>query len=225
MRIQSAIAIVATFAFALTAGAQTSKPAEDKVDLSSPKAAMKTFMVGLMHGKADNAKKAAIASEDENKFIDQMAGAMGSFKKLEDAAKEKFGEEGAKLSQMGGPGEKQIEMMDSAEEQIDGDSATVTSPGPDKSKLPLKKVGEEWKVDVANMPNMQQMKMVMPMFEKMQKLADDFAADIKAGKFATVTDAQTEFQTRMMNSLGGPGIHAPTTVRSKAATAPAQPGL
>jgi hypothetical protein len=79
--------------------------------------------------------------------------------------------------------EKQLE---SGEETINGDTATVGRAG-DKDGRKLKMVDGNWKVDLSSTPEREFVGKVLP---KMQKVTLDAAADIKAGKYKTVEEAK-----------------------------------
>lgn len=222
------VAILAVTFFAANTRAQdtkpaeaTSKPAEVKFDLSTPKGAMKTFMTALMRGDADSAKKAVIAEAAETKFIDEMAAATASFKKLADAAKVKYGDEGKTIAPFASD-DARMDMLDSAQEAVTGDTATVSTPN--NEKIPLKKVGDDWKIEMSKMPNIAQMKQALPMFQTMKKMSDEFAAEISGGKYPTVADAKKAMETKMVEAITAQAVQATTTTApAPAATQPVAP--
>src|SRR5262249_33275024 len=150
-------------------------------------------------GDAAEARKAVIAEEADMKFIDEMAGATASFKKLAEAAKAKYGDAGQEIVPFNSD-ETRLDILDSATESVTGDTASVTSPQ-SQDKIELKKVGSDWKIDLSKMPNLAQMKQALPMFRTMKKFADDFTADINAGKYATTADAKSAMETKMKDMI------------------------
>lgn len=171
-------------------------------DISSPKAAVKTFISAIARGDASSAKAAAIADDKQAKVIEAMAAMFPGMVKLHDAAAQKFGAEQAK--DLEGP-IAIIANVDKAEEKIDGDKATVTVKGANKP-VALKKVDGGWKVDMAGMssPDDAEMTKMAPI---MGKVAGEVADDIKAGKFKDMNEAQQAMGKKMAAAAGGlPGM-------------------
>src|SRR4051812_7573930 len=86
-----------------------------KSDLSSPKAAAKTFATAITNGDAETAKKASTGVDA--KVIDSLAALTGNMKKLHEAAVAKFGDEGKSLgdkSPMGGGEDDLVKKVDEA---------------------------------------------------------------------------------------------------------------
>lgn len=167
-----------------------------KGDLSTPKGAAKSFANAIERGDADGAKAASTGGDP--KTIEGLAKMGGSMKKLRDAAVSKFGEQGKSMAGADGMGDMS-KKVDEATEKIDGDTATLQSPGKSEP-LKLKKVSGEWRVDVSEMFG-PAFAMGAGMFDSMSKAASDTADEINAGKYKTAAEAQQAFQQKMMGGM------------------------
>ena len=96
------------------------------VDLSTPKAAAKTFGQGMSEGDADAVKAAAIANGEQEQALDALVKVVTNFKQVEEAGVAKFGEAGKTIAnqQQMSVGEE-LAKIDTAEEVIEGDTATM----------------------------------------------------------------------------------------------------
>jgi hypothetical protein len=116
-------------------------------------------------------------------------------KKLREAATAKFGEEQGKTV-AGNSAEMSsfFKNLDNADENINGDNATVIPKG-SSQPIALKKVNGEWKVDASTMAK------GSSLFEKMAKAANETADEINAGKYKSAAEANSAFSDKMMGSL------------------------
>jgi len=159
--------------------------AADAPDLSTPRKAAIAFAKGVESGDMTAVKATAIGTDSDYKLVESIMGLIGANKELRAAAIEKFGEDGKQISTEDLSNiSKQMEQGD---EKIDGDTATVGKPD-EKDPMKLKKIEGNWKVDLASIPEKEQMTKAMP---KMRKVMTGAAADIKAGKYKTIEDAKT----------------------------------
>jgi hypothetical protein len=166
----------------------------NKNDLSTPKSAAKSFATALEAGDAEAAKA---ASTGDPKMVEGMAKAAASMKRLRDAAVAKYGDAGKSIA-----GDDNFSDMakniDAATEQITGDNATLTMKTGDP--LTLKKIGGEWKVDVAAMMG-PAAGMGVALFDSMSKAAGEVADEIKSDKHKTAADASAALQQKMMSGM------------------------
>lgn len=178
------------FAALLVAGVGCSKS-----DLSSPKAAAKTFATAMTTGDAETAKKASTGVEP--KVIESMAAAMGNMKKLHDAAVAKFGDEGKAFAGMGPAGDDDmVKKVEEATEEITGETATVKPK--DGHAMKLKKVDGSWKVDLAEEMAGPAAAMGTAMFDKLAAAAKTTTDEIAAGKYKNAAEAKMAMGKSMM---------------------------
>jgi hypothetical protein len=209
------IAVVALSALLLA-------PLARGADDSTPKGAAEAFFKALEAGDAAKAKSLASGDPKQMELLDNLVPLVGNFKKMEQAAVKKFGDEGKKLLSNGGSASFDIEsQMKDAKVEETGDTATITpakkekEEGKNSDPMKLKKVSGKWKIDMAAMPNAEQMDnpQAKKMFGAMSDAAKAMTVDIEAGKFKTVADAQQGFQQKMlaamMSAAGEGGLGQP----------------
>ena len=170
----------------------------NKVDLSTPKAAAKTFAHAVDKGDADTAVAASTGADP--KTMTSFVSFVSSMKKLQDATKSKFGQDSMGGQQM--PSFADMEKkVDEADVKENGDTATLSAKG-DLNGITLKKVNGDWKVDFSDMSKgATQMPGGM---DAMSKAASDTADEINAGKYKTAMEAQMALGQKVMGSaLGG----------------------
>jgi hypothetical protein len=192
------LAVLAIVAVALCAGRTL---ADDKTDVGN---GAKAWAAAMMDGKADEMKAHSIGTAEEVARWEGMSKMIAAFKKLGDAAKAKYGEEGAMISRMfKSPDFSQLQ----AESKIvtTGDDATIT--GKDGKVMKLKKDGGEWKVVLSSLSEAGKMdaKQVTAMTDAVSTTADE----IKDGKYPTNRDAMMALGQKMAAAggrrPGGPG--------------------
>jgi hypothetical protein len=172
-----------------------------KVDLSSPKATAKTFASAMEAGDSAAARKCFdVKDEEQGKAIDAVVELGGASTKLAEAARKKFGDANKILQGDDSPVGMAKE-LESAEEKITGDTATLTPKS--GRKMSLKKIGGEWKVDFAAMIGNEKMDKVVPMFKAMAKALTETADEIGAGKFKTADEAKEAMGKKMMSAMFG----------------------
>lgn len=196
----------------------------NSVDLSSPKAALKSYGEAMKRGDPTAARQAVTGADP--KSIEALAELGGSRNRLSEAAVAKFGDAGKTIA---GGGEESYgqafdKMLDDAEVKVEGETATViqktapaeTEPASRPKPLPLKlrKVDGNWKVDYAAMPNTRNLDLLMPIMRGIIKANDEVAVEIKEGKYATLSDARSAHQ-RLMNAVLTPPATQPTGVETK----------
>lgn len=174
-------------------------------DLSSPQSALRSYADAMKTGNSQEAKDAVTGVDPE--IVDALTQSVASRNRLAAAAAAKFGDEGKSLAPQNrtGPADMDKWLAD-AEVQESGDTATVTPKDHPGQKLTLKRINGEWKIDLSSMPGASMLSSMMPMMKKMNQANDELAADIQAGKYATVADAQkASAQTMMSTVFGGSG--------------------
>jgi hypothetical protein len=172
-------------------------------DLSSPKAAALSFAVALEKGDTEGAKAAAVATAKNAEMIGLLTEVGQNANKLRDAAKAKFGD--AAAEQFGTAKhtpEEVAKQLDKADIKIDADTATITNPNPDprqRGSLTLKKVNNDWRVDLTSGPMGEQLIQQLPVLQALSSSFSDVAAEIAADKYKTVEEAKQAIQARMMS--------------------------
>jgi hypothetical protein len=197
-------------------GVSAEQPAEVKKDLSTPKAAVKTFVQALANGNVEMAKAAAITDEQQANMLELMTTMTGSMKKLTDAAVAKFGEAGETISGQKMKMGENLKQIDESEVKIEGDVATIM-PKDQKQPVKLKKQDGQWKVDMASMPNVERLAEAKPMITAMVNAANATATEINADKYKNVEEARTAFRAKMMAAVMA-------TMPQRPATQPAPEG-
>ncbi len=177
MKSITSLAVVVMVGLSLSAGRAL---ADDKEAVGN---GAKVWATAMMDGKADDMKAHSIGSAEDLARWEGMSKMIGAFKKLGEAAKAKYGEEGAMFSRMF----KTPDFSQIQESKIvaTGDDATIT--GKDGKVMKLKKDGGEWKVVLASLNDSGKMdpKQVTAMTDAASTTADE----IKDGKYATNQEA------------------------------------
>ena len=165
--------------------------AADAPDLSTPKKAASAFAKAVEANNIDAAKSASVGSDEDYKLVQAIGAFIASARELRDASVAQFGEAGKgisndELSNLS----KQVEASD---EKITGDTATLGKPE-EHDPMKLKKVDGNWKVDLASIPDKDQMGKALP---KMQKVMTTAATEIKSGKYKNVDEAKQAIGQQM----------------------------
>ncbi len=195
-----------TLMFALAARA-------DAPDTSTPKKTALIFAKAVQAGDLDAAKKVATGTDAEWNLIKMLSDMIVAMKAFSTAAADKFGDQG-KLPP--GMAMDLVAEFDASDEKIDGDKATLVSKEKPDDPYPatFKKTATGWIMDLSNMdkdPSSAGMSQMLPV---MTKSFATVTADIKAGKYQSMTEAMNAFGQLM--SASAPAGAAP------AASAPGQ---
>lgn len=200
-------------ALAIVACAASTARAGDKDDI---KASGQAFAKAVQEGDVQEAHKYAITDDASSKFLDVLVSLTKARKNMTDAAVAKFGEPGKSVfagrTNLSANGPDEIaKRMDSADIEIQGDTATVTPKNPapgqrGQSAQPMvfKKEDGTWKLDFTKFPNKDRMPQELPMMEKMSSAMNETADEIKSGKYATVQEARSGFIQKVRAAIGGP---------------------
>jgi hypothetical protein len=179
--------------FALAACWMSASPAKAAQDLSTPKKAALTFARAVEAGDMDGAKASSVGTDDDYAALQSLSDMLGAVKRMQTAMLKNYGNDAKKLSDLSSPMSSQIE---TAEEKVDGDTATLVVKPDDKYPPTLKKSGDEWKMDLKVMSSDPQFGKMKEAAKKAVPLLDSFTKDVEAGKYATVSDASLAlFQT------------------------------
>ena len=170
--------------------------AEDPDQSTPKKAALAPRQSGDGEVTWPTVKAVATGTDAEFAIVKQMSDLVGSAKNLETAAVKKFGDE-AKL-----PKEMAMDLvgdMESAEEKIDGDNATLALKSKPDDKFPptLKKVGDKWTVDLSNLSKDPQTGPMTKLVPAMVKILDTVAKNTAEDKYKTTVELYTAMGTQM----------------------------
>jgi hypothetical protein len=191
-----------TFAFAADspAGATGATPAPTKADLTTPKGAALSFGNALLAGDNAGLRATSLGSDNDYKILESLGTMVSAMKKLSDAAAEKFGKDNV-ISKSGKDMDIAAE-LEKSEVKVDGDSATIINKDKpdDKNPMKLKKVGSDWKVDLASLPK-EGMDQLTKMAPAMAKVAAEVTKEIKDGKYAKAEDANTALGQKMFAAM------------------------
>lgn len=244
------VAGISTVALALAVGAsvapaQTSQPAGGAVpttpttqpgssvvvDLTSPKAAVKTLASAQVAGDAGAMKQALLATgPDEERMMSAMVDLAVAIADFDRAMIAKFGP-AETMKVMGDPGEiltDNLDGIDHATEQVTGDQATLSSNPTAQGKMALKRVDGKWRVYVGDLAKAGSPDDVRRTLESANKGATayrELMADVTAGKLATADAARSALVAKMSAMSGGqPPQQSPGTPPVPAGTGGATPG-
>jgi hypothetical protein len=167
--------------------------ADDAPDQTTPKAAAGSFFKAMENGDVASAKALASGTDKHLAILDVLVPMISSFKQLENSAFKKWGEEGRKAIRQDQGAFDFNEMLKTAKEEINGDSATIISadnkPENKKDPMKLKKIDGKWKVDMASIPAEQfEDPTSAKLMQSVAGIAKATAAEIDQGKYA---DAKT----------------------------------
>jgi hypothetical protein len=202
-----------TLVIALLVVAVVAAPIVRAADTDTPKGTAQAFFKALEAGDSDKAKALATGDEKQMKMLDLLVPLVGNFKKMEQSAVKKWGDEGKKILQGDGPGanptfDMEAELKDAKIEEK-GDTATITptkkAEGKDNDPMKLKKVAGKWKIDMAAMPNSDGMDdpNAQKVLKGMGDIAKAMAGEIDQGKYKSVVEAKQAFQQKMVPLIFG----------------------
>lgn len=182
------LALMATCAF-------LAPPAKAGADLSTPKKAALVFTKAIESGDMDAVKASSVGTDDDYATLKSLSSMVGSMKRMQAALVKKFGDDAKQIPDMSATMSSQ---METAEEKIDGDSATlvVKNKPDDKHPPTLKKTGDDWKMDLKSMSSDPDFAKLKDTAVKAVPLIDEYTKDVESGKYATFAEAaQGLFQT------------------------------
>lgn len=197
---------------------------EVPVDDTTPRGALKIVVKAMGEGDVQAAQSVLVS---DNELQKSWAGVMLKLAVAQNtvfnAAKAKFGDEGAKTI-VGDVASARVFAMaaiDRSSEELQGDKATVRSADGVEAPIELRKVDGKWRVPVTAFVGDATEQQLTETAEKMSKQADAivaFSAQIGEGKFATPEDAAQGLMQAQVKAVYGD--KAPATAPT---TAPANP--
>lgn len=175
----------------------------DEPDQSTPKNAGIAFAKAVTAGDMATVKLLAIGTDAEFAIVQSMSDLAVAFNKLETASVSKFGADG-KLPP--GLGMDLVGDMQTADEKIDGDTATLTikSKSDDKNPPTFKKDGGKWKVDLSSLSKDPQSAVMVPLVPPMVKALDTVRKNVGDDKYKTAVDFYTDLGQQIAAALTPP---------------------
>jgi hypothetical protein len=163
----------------------------------TPKAIAQAFAVALDKGDAAAAKALLPADEIHAKWVDASIALSASLKKLDAAATLRFNEAGKSVSQ------NQLHLLDSfksletAQEKIEGDTATLT-PADQTQPLRLLRVDGKWQLQIG--PGKADAPRQLALYGRLTKAANSTAEEITAGAYRSAEAAAKVFAARVLEA-------------------------
>jgi hypothetical protein len=172
------------------------------VDASGPAGALKRLYEGMEANDAARVRACFYTADDQEKGLaDAYAAQLTAARTLGEALKQKYGATGDALSK-GIPLRDQIDALDKAKIDVNGDKATVTLT--DQSKpLHLVKVDGSWRVAIADYAGATPANIAVQtnVLSEMAEIFNSVAADINADKFPGPAEAQRALQQKLQAVL------------------------
>lgn len=179
---------------ALLAGGCRRKSHEE---LATPKGAAKTWFAAVEHGDAELAKACvAIQNEEQSRYVDALVSAEAALNKLQEAAVARYGDAGKRIREGSETIVNVAQQIDAAEERVEGGSVTLSLKGEPRS-IKLVKVDEDWKVDFASVAGTVDGRRI-ELLTALSSAAHEVAAQVAAGRFASVQEAHKAFGERVL---------------------------
>jgi hypothetical protein len=176
------------------------------IDLSTPKAAFRTYTQALGAGDLAALKATVISSEKINKMLEGQISYGDRERKFRVAIVKAFPSEAKSLPD---PTQQTLAAIEKAEVKTEGESATlVTSLSTEPVKL--RQIDGKWKLDLTAMYPEDALDDVMSFRRSLADVMEDMTPDIDAGKFKAYTDVQNNLETRVKMRMALPQEDAAT---------------
>jgi hypothetical protein len=202
----------------------TTQAAIVPTDQNSPRGTLKLLMVSMNKGDLDTAKGIfAPANEVETKMVNAILGQQQAMLDYRQAAIKAFGDEDARklVGDVAGDEAKGMALIDQAQEQVNGDSATVSD---GQQSITLKKQAGKWVFPISSVApdiNASTIDNAVSSIGEQKKLLADVTTEITSGKYKTVDDAGRALQMKMMQAAMAHEAGATTQPTTAPAKAPA----
>jgi hypothetical protein len=170
--------------------------AKDPSDLSTPKSAAKSFYNALLGGDVAGVHNDAVGSPNDFRTPEALARFVEAGQRLRKSVDRRFGkDEGDKLHVAPSPtADEMARQIDTWEEQINGDAATVHEKGaPADSGIQLQKIGVVWKVRLDDFGD-RQFREQAKYLPKLTSLLETVAAEVERGEYAAAEAMAEKFQ-------------------------------
>src|SRR4051812_12335667 len=190
-------------------------------DLSSPKAAAKSFYAAVEAGDAAAMRDMIGADDaDHQKLAQAFADVIAAGKKLADVARDKYGAAGDPIGR-GSITREDAAKIDSATVEENGDDATLTIPG-QQTPIKLHRTSGAWKLDIRSFhgARAEELPAQITLVSNMAAALTEAADEINTGKYATATEAESAIQQKL-NEVMIKAVKPATQPTSQPTTKPA----
>ena len=188
----------------LAEGAATTQPVS--VDLSTPQAAVRTYLLATSQGDAAAARQAVIATPAQQQAIDAAGELIRSWNRMGQAARQKFpqaeGDAAEALNQMQVRQDRKrdymLKALADAEVKREGDKATIRFKAGSETAEPivLHRQGEAWKVEMDSLGMGRDAEEMTQLMKAMAKVADEMTQGIESGQYPDLAAARDAFAQR-----------------------------
>jgi hypothetical protein len=178
------------------------------VDLTTPKAAVRTMFAAVETADSSALRNSFFASTDtERDLVTAYAELIVAARHLRDAARDKFAPDNAAPpnpamirdgSLPGGPGPEDEQEIARATVQIHGDTATVQLPNR-PTLIELRQTDGQWRIDLADYAAVQpaQLTEQAEVNHDLAAALDEASEEITAGKYASAQEAESAIQQKI----------------------------
>ncbi len=194
--------LCALSAIAVAQPATQPGPQPAPFDLSTPKAAAKTFIQAVEAADSETLNKVMLAEgADQQKLAASFSDVIVAGKKLSEAARAKFGAAGAALGE-GMITKDDIAKIDTAQVEEKDNTATLTIPGQSKP-LTFQKKDNQWRLQVMDfagaLPDqIQKQQVLLGAVAHALKEATD---EINSGRYSNANDAEAAIKSKLNNVM------------------------
>lgn len=174
--------------------------AAGKPDLSTPKSAALAFVRAMEADDMDTFKGVTIGNADDYRAFEPLLAMVGAAKRMERAARTKFGKAGRVIVRDSPAVELEVHIQESDVKVNDSTAVLRHKADGGGDPLTLRQSGDVWKVDLTAIPNRSGMEAAVPGMTKMREALEEFTGEIKAGKFKTAEEAEQVLVKRMQQA-------------------------
>lgn len=206
------------FAVGQTLPATMSTTLPTTIPADSPRAAYERLVVAMQQGDGQTIRQLIeIKGDDEQRLVDSLVSYSQSVARLRQAAVETYGAASSR-GLTGDPAEqeKRLIAIRQAQQQIDGDHATLKVNSPDTPVVLLRLVDGQWRVPLREMlPNLEPAQVAQQVEETTLQVRafDETTADILEGKYHTADEAAQALRGRLIRPTTEPAV--PTTAATR----------
>ncbi len=181
----------------------------------TPRQAYERLVVAMQEGDGATVRQLIVAEgEDERRLVDALAGYAEAIARLRRAAVETYGVASARAL-TGDPAdqEKRLAAIREAQQQIEGDQATLKVNLPDTPLILLRRMDGQWRVPLrAMLPNLEPAQIAQQVEETAVQVRafDETTADVLAGKYHTADEAAQALRSRLIRPAAEPTTAATT---------------
>ncbi|HEY2845697.1 MAG TPA: hypothetical protein VGJ09_18700 [Bryobacteraceae bacterium] len=221
--------------FPTTAETQSAASSEPAADFSTPQAAVRSFLLAYKSQDQDGMRSALIIPQTDKEDLETLLELLNSTQRMVKAFTTAYGAAATSRQLGASPAllvEDRLKALETAEPQIQRDSATMRIASDDHAKsaggtIRLQKTADGWKLDAASVlglnPENPNLAASVRVARALIPVTQSVAADIERHKFISAQDAAQEFWTRSSAAIAspaGPATAAATTTAP--ATSPGQ---